>query len=143
MKASRPLIFVIVIVLVLAGSGFYYYSQVTTSPSAGAVTINITIVGGATASSIDTYSPDNFTVHLGQRVTLVVLDTDDNGHGLVINQFGVDTGIIQPSSAVRVTFTPNKVGTFEYYEPPGYCTGGISNKCTSIQRMTGTMTVLP
>jgi nitrous oxide reductase len=74
-------------------------------------------------------------------VTLVVLNTDDNGHGLVMPQFGVDTGIIQPSSSVRVTFVADQTGTFKFYEPPGYCTGGLSKTCTSIQQMTGYMTV--
>jgi hypothetical protein len=56
--------------------------------------------------------------------------------------FGVDTGKILPGHTDRVTFVANQTGTFEYFEPPGYCTGGYGNVCNSVQHMTGNMTVL-
>ncbi len=105
--------------------------------------MNITIIGTPAAGTVDYYSPANFTVREGQTVTLAVLNTDDNTHGLVIRAFGVDTGKIPPGDTYRVTFVANETGTFEFFEPPGYCTGGVGNICNSIQHMTGNMTVLP
>jgi len=137
---SMILIAVIIVALVVSG-GYYLYTA--SNKCSNCVTVNITIVGGDTANSTDTYSPDNFTVTEGQHVTLVVLNTDDNTHGLKIDQFGVDTGIIQSGASEREQFVPNQAGTFTYYEPPGYCTGGVGNVCNSEQDMIGNMTVIP
>jgi hypothetical protein len=69
-------------------------------------------------------------------VTLSILDSDDDTYGLVIQAFGVNTGKIDPGDTDRVWFIAHQTGTFEYYEPPGYCTGGVGNACNSIQDMT-------
>jgi uncharacterized cupredoxin-like copper-binding protein len=143
LRLSRPIVLAIVIVVVLVASAAYYASQVSSGNSSSAITIHITIVGTPAANTTDTYVPDHFTVHEGQQVTLVVQNTDDNTHGLVIDAFNVNTGVIQSGDTARVVFTPNQAGTFTYYEPPGYCGGGVGNVCNSIQNMTGTMTVLP
>jgi len=140
---SRAIILAAVVVAVLALSAAYYITTVSDGNSKNSVTIDITIIGGETTNSTDTYSPDNFTVTEGQHVTLVVLDSDDNTHGLIIPQFGVDTGIIQSGASVRVQFVANQAGNYTFYEPAGYCTGGFGNACNSIQKMSGTMTVLP
>jgi heme/copper-type cytochrome/quinol oxidase subunit 2 len=105
--------------------------------------VNLQVLGGVGVPTIDSYSPDSFTVKMGQHVTLAVLNTDDNTHGLVIKAFGVDTGKILPGQTYRVSFVANQTGTFEFYEPAGYCTGGVGNVCNSIQHMTGNMTVTP
>jgi heme/copper-type cytochrome/quinol oxidase subunit 2 len=141
---TRTVAFVVVLVVAFAGSAYYYSeSFVTTNPSAKSLTVDIQIVGGVGANTTDTYDPDNFTVIQGYSVTLVVLNTDDNTHGLVIPEFHVDTGIIPSGNTVKVSFTPNVTGTFQFYEPPGYCTGGVGNACNSVQKMSGTMTVIP
>ena len=126
----------------LAGGEYYSLSSGSSSSSSNPL-INIEIIGTPAAGTVDYYSPNNFTVREGQTVTLAVLNTDDNTHGLVIRAFGVDTGKIDPGHTDRVTFVANQTGTFEFFEPPGYCTGGIGNHCNSIQHMTGNMTVLP
>jgi hypothetical protein len=69
-------------------------------------------------------------------VTLSILSTDDNTDRLVIQAFGVNTGKIDPGVTDRVWFIANQTGTFEYYELPGYGTGGVGNVCNSIQHMT-------
>jgi heme/copper-type cytochrome/quinol oxidase subunit 2 len=142
---KKSTIAIVAIVLVAAVVGELYASGSLSGKSSGpkpdAVQINISIIGGVGYPTIDTYSPNNFTVRLGQQVTLAILNTDDNTHGLVLKAFGVDTGKILPGHTDRVTFVANQTGTFEYYEPPGYCTGGYGNVCNSIQHMTGNMTV--
>jgi hypothetical protein len=42
-----------------------------------------------------------------------------------------------------VSFVANQTGTFRFYEPAGYCKGGVGNVCNSQQKMVGNMTVLP
>jgi heme/copper-type cytochrome/quinol oxidase subunit 2 len=132
----------LVIVLVAVAGGEYYLQTYNAKSGPSSVSINITIYGGVGAGTTDRYAPDNITVRQGQQVTLAVLNTDDNTHGLVIDQFKVDTGIINGGQTARVTFIPNQTGTFSYYEPPGYCKGGFGNVCNSVQHMIGNMTVV-
>jgi len=148
MVSSRTIALVVVIIAALVGSTAYYIETYdAANNAANTITVDITIVGGipgtANQNTTDTYSPDAFTVTKGQTVNLVVLNTDDNTHGLVINAFHVDTGIIPSGNTVRLTFVATQTGTFLYYEPPGYCTGGVGNVCNSAQDMRGNMTVLP
>lgn len=132
-----------VVAAAVLASGLYESGAFGSSTPSNSVTINITITGGVGGNTVDTYYPDTFTVRLGQNVTLAVDNTDDNTHGLVIKAFGVDTGKILPGDTDRVHFMANETGTFVYYEPPGYCTGGFGNVCNSIQHMIGNMTVSP
>jgi heme/copper-type cytochrome/quinol oxidase subunit 2 len=140
----KSLLLVAVLAAAMVVSGAYYAQTFISSNSPGnSVQVYIQIVGGVGSNTTDTYAPDNFTVAQGEHVTLVVLNTDDNTHGLVIPQFKVDTGVIPSGNTVRVPFVADQTGTFEFYEPPGYCTGGVGNACNSLQRMTGNMTVIP
>jgi nitrous oxide reductase len=136
-------IIVVVVVALVASASLYSQSFLTPSSSGKSVEVDIEIVGGVGANTTDTYTPDSFTVVQGDNVTLLVLNTDDNTHGLVIDQFHVDTGIIPSGNTVERSFIADKTGTFEFYEPPGYCTGGVGNVCNSVQSMTGQMTVTP
>lgn len=139
---SRSMLLILVIVVAAVAAG-EYYSQTSSSSSSSNLVVNISIIGTPAAGTIDYYLPNNFTVRQGQQVTLAVLNTDDNTHGLVMRAFGVDTGKIPPGHTDRVTFVANQTGTFEFFEPPGYCTGGLGNVCNSIQHMTGNMTIVP
>jgi heme/copper-type cytochrome/quinol oxidase subunit 2 len=133
---------IIVVAVVLVAAAEYTLSTNGTKTGPSSVSINITIYGGVGVGTTDRYSPDNITVRQGQQVTLAVLNTDDNTHGLVIDQFKVDTGIILGGQTTRVTFIANQTGTFRYYEPPGYCKGGVGNVCNSAQHMIGNLTVI-
>jgi heme/copper-type cytochrome/quinol oxidase subunit 2 len=135
---------VAVIGLAVIASGAYYEQTVTSSNSSpSSLQVSIQILGGVGVGTVDTYSPDNFTVRLGQHVTLAILNTDDNTHGLVMAAFNVDTGKILPGITDRVSFVANQTGTFRFYEPDGYCKGGFGNVCNSQQKMVGNMTVTP
>jgi plastocyanin len=140
---SRSILLILVIVVAALAGAEYYSQKSGSSGSSNSLLVNIEIIGTPAAGTVDYYSPSNFTVREGQTVTLAVLNTDDNTHGLVIRAFGVDTGKIDPGQTDRVTFLANQTGTFQFFEPAGYCTGGLGNHCNSIQHMTGNMTVVP
>ena len=125
----------LVIALVVAPA-FYLYSS---SQSANSVEFNVEIVGDGT----DYYSPASAVARQGQTVTFAVFNTDDNTHGLAIPAFNVDTGIIKHGNTARFTFTADKIGTFPWVEPPGYCTSGNGNVCNSAQDLRGNLTVIP
>jgi Cupredoxin-like domain len=131
------------VVVAAVASGVYYSDNFGSGSSSKSTTVNIQIEGGVGPGTVDTYYPDNFSVTQGQNVTLVVLNTDDNTHGLVITQFGVNTGIILPDDTARVWFVANETGVFKFYEPPGYCKGGYGNVCNSVQHMWGYITINP
>lgn len=129
-------------VAVVASGAYYETTFVGPKSSGNSVTIDMQIVGGVGAGTVDTYVPDNFTVKLGQNVTLAITNTDDNTHGLVLSQFGVNTGIILPGDTDRVWFLANQTGVFKFDEPPGYCKGGYGGVCNSVQHMWGYVTIV-
>jgi plastocyanin len=135
MMFPRALTVAVVVIVLVVAPALYLY---TSTPSTNSVEVNMQIVGDGT----DYYLPANVTVKQGQVVTLAVFNSDDNTHGLAIPAFNVDTGIIKHGITARVTFTANKVGTFPFYEPPGYCTGGNGNVCNSAQDLHGILTVV-
>jgi heme/copper-type cytochrome/quinol oxidase subunit 2 len=160
MMAPRGAAVILIVALLAAGAAYYLYSagsQGGHGSSLNSVGVDIRIVreNGTTFSTsstsspssptttvmtmMDIYSPDNFTVTEGQNVTLVILNMGNSTHGLVITQFGVNSGIIPPHGVVRVWFIANQVGVFKFYEPEGYCKGGIG--CGDVQNMFGYMTV--
>lgn len=143
MKPRSLVLVIVVAAAIVASSAFYAQSFLVQSPSGHSEVIDIQIVGGVGQGTTDTYLPDNFKVVQGDNVTLVVLNTDDNTHGLTIPQFHVDTGIIPSGHTATVTFIADKGGTFEFHEPPGYCGAGVGNVCNSAQSMRGNMTVIP
>lgn len=141
---TKSLLLVGLVVVAVVASGYYYTSNVGSSKgSSNSTTIDMQIVGGVGAGTVDTYVPDNFTVTEGQNVTLAITNTDDNTHGLVLSMFGVNTGLILPGDTKRVWFLANETGTFEFSEPPSYCQGGYGGVCNSVQHMWGFVTIVP
>jgi plastocyanin len=134
---SKAIVGVGVLAILVAASAYYVYSS--GQASANAVEFNIQIVGDGT----DYYVPSSVTAKLGQVVTFSVFNTDDNTHGLAIPAYNMDTGIIKHGITARFTFTANKLGTFQWVEPPNYCTGGNGNVCNSAQDLKGNLTVIP
>jgi plastocyanin len=143
LKTTSLLLVGVVLLAAIAGSAYYAQTVTSSNSSPSSTQVDIQILGTPQANATDTYSPDHFTVARGEHVTLAVLNTDDNTHGLAITGYKVDTGIIGPGNTARVSFVANQTGTFRYYEPPGYCKGGLDNRCNSVQKMNGNMTVLP
>jgi heme/copper-type cytochrome/quinol oxidase subunit 2 len=140
---TRSILLVVVLVVAVIAAGEYYSGTFGSGGSSAALNLNMQILGGVGPGTVDIYSPDNFTVTKGEQVNLAILNTDDNTHGFVMKQFGVDTGLILPGHTTRVNFVANQTGMFEFLEPPSYCTGGIDHHCNSVQHMWGYMTVGP
>jgi heme/copper-type cytochrome/quinol oxidase subunit 2 len=147
MMAPRGAAVILIVALLAAGGAYYAYSaggHVVPGASSGSVQVDIHIVAGGTGNlTSETYTPDNFSVKEGQNVTLVIFNTDDSTHGLVITQFGVNSGTIAPHATVRVWFLADQAGVFEFYEPAGYCEAGMGSVCNGSQHLLGYMTVRP
>ena len=59
------------------------------------------------------FSPETVKVKRGQPVTFV-LTSIDRVHGFKMPEFGLRTEIV-PDQETRVTFTPDKTGTFAFF----------------------------
>jgi plastocyanin len=141
---KRSLIFGVVIVVVLAISAAYYIESLNNG--GGGVTIDMEVTSGTPQNGApDHFLPANFTVTEGEKVTIVFDNTDDGPHRLQIPALGVDTGPVQGGQTVRVTFVPERVGTFEYDQPQGSCYDqqNPAVSCTGAQETNGEVTVLP
>jgi Cupredoxin-like domain len=91
-------------------------------------------------------SPLNFSVTEGQQVAISFNNTDTQAHELVIPQFDVTTGAVKGGSTVSISFTPDTIGSFPYFQPRGPCSPGNPSPSTAhpgMEVFNGTMTVLP
>ena len=61
------------------------------------------------------FSPQKLTVPVGEPVCLQIRNIDTVMHGFAIPDLGVDAGEIAAGYVVRVEFTPEKVGAYDYY----------------------------
>lgn len=111
MASKSAKIGILVFILILAGGiGYFAYSNSATSSTEVQVTL------GAGSSF---FTPTNAMVTLGQKVTFVVFNTDNNPHTFAIKAFNASTGQIQPGRTTRMTFVANQAGDFPFYSPLG------------------------
>jgi plastocyanin len=100
---------VLALAVILAGGiGYFVYSNSST----GSREVQITLGEGSVY-----FTPTTATVTLGQTVTFVVFNTDNNPHAFAIKAFGASTGAIQHGKTGRMTFVANQVGNFPFYSP--------------------------
>ena len=85
------------------------------------------------AASRFEFTPDTVKVKVGRSVTLV-LTSLDRIHGFKMPQLGIRTEII-PDQETRVTFTPEKTGSYAFFCDV-FCGDGHED-------MTGTLVVDP
>lgn len=80
---------------------------------------SVEVVNGRTERTIHmgvrqyAWDPSTITVKKGELVRLVIHNADVK-HGIVIPDLGIMEGDIPPEGAV-IEFTPDKVGTFEFF----------------------------
>ena len=109
MASRSAKIGVLVLALILAGGiGYFVYSNAAT----GSPEVQVTLGAGSVY-----FTPTTATVTLGQTVTFVVFNTDNNPHAFAIKAFNASTGDIQPGKTGRMTFVANAVGSFPFYSP--------------------------
>jgi len=100
---------VLVLASILAGGiAYFVYSNAAT----GATEVQVTLGAGSVY-----IMPTTATVTLGQTVTFVVFNNDNNPHSFAIKAFGASTGDIQPGKTGRMTFVANQVGSFQFFSP--------------------------
>jgi len=111
MTSKGAKIGVLAIALILAGGiGYFVYSNASTNTQEIDITLD-----APTGSAY--FTPANATVALGQRVTIVVFNDDNNPHSFGIKAFNATTGIIPGSLSGRASFVADQAGTFPFFSP--------------------------
>ena len=109
MASKSAKVGVLVLALILAaGVGYFLCSN----SSAESTEVQITLGAGSVY-----FTPTTAIATLGQRVTFVVFNTDNNPHAFAIVAFNASTGEIQPGRTGRMTFVADQVGSFPFYSP--------------------------
>lgn len=126
---NTALILAVLVVSVAAGVGVGWGYATTTSSSSGTpkgVHFGMIVEGhsggvlGSDNKTHDTMMPENFTVYVGQTVTITVQNFDEGPHTITNAALGIDfqipgrTAVGVPSSTT-FTFTPTKTGTYFWY----------------------------
>jgi len=120
---SRTIIGVLVIVvLVAAGAGVFFLGSSNPGQSSGTgvpatVGVDVQIIEDDPVLQIQHFYPSNFTVTLGQNVSLAVRNGDDEPRTFVLSAFNVNI-TMSAGTAGRATFHAGKAGTFIYFSPP-------------------------
>ncbi len=63
------------------------------------------------------YSPVRITVSQGDEVKITFDNVGEVIHNFVIDEFGVETPVLEPGEMATVEFTADKAGTFFFYCP--------------------------
>lgn len=79
----------------------------TPTPTAAVKTFNI-------SAKNYSFSPNSVTVNQGDTVKIILKNTGGT-HDLVIDEFNVDTGLLEDGESKTVQFVANKKGSFEFY----------------------------
>ena len=109
MPSNRVRIEVAALALILvAGIGYFIYSNASTN----VVEVDVVLGEGS-----NWFTPTNATAKLGQQVTFVVFNDDDNPHSFGIQAFNASTGVIQSGLSGRATFVADQAGNFPFYSP--------------------------
>ena len=137
MKPRRVVVLAVIVAILLVTASYY---SVIVSARANSVTVTITANGGPQGDTVG-FLPTNFTVREGQNVILVLDNEDIYPHELQIPNFNLSTGVVQGGQTERVSFIPDKIGTFGFGQASSYCIAGPAPNCP-IFGLEGNMTVL-
>ena len=108
---KRILIGVVLILVIVAGVFGYY--QFATASQANTETVKVDIKA-VTENGVEhhLFDPATVTVHKGNHVVLVVTNTDEVEHGIVIPQLNLNTGALEGGEKVKLEFDATSTGTF-------------------------------
>jgi heme/copper-type cytochrome/quinol oxidase subunit 2 len=105
-----------VITLLAVAAGEYLLAQDTKGASGPSRTIDVAIIETDPILQLDHFFPDNFTLTLGENVTIAVQNGDDELRVFTIQAFNVNFSM-PAGTAYRVTFQADKTGTFPFFSP--------------------------
>lgn len=102
------------VLIVVAGLVAYYQSfQPAAAPQAKTETVTIDIKA-VTENGVDhhVFDPATVTVHKGDHIVLMVTNTDELPHGIVIPDLDLNTGALNNGQTAKLEFDATSTGTF-------------------------------
>ena len=77
------------------------------------------------------YDNTSLTAQVGQEVTVTLKNVGALEHSFLIDDLGVDSGIVAVGASGTVTFTPSTAGTYAFYcDIPGHKDAGMVGELT-------------
>lgn len=146
---GRAVLIVAAVALVLGAAGLGLGAMGALSPKSTYTPTNVSfelaVVPDIQGAGWDAFVPNSLVVHVGDKVTITVINADTMDHGFQLDAFNVNvhidpgtanmtTGDVTPSTTV-VTFTATQSGTFTF-KCSVFCGDGHDY-------MAGTLEVLP
>jgi len=110
-RFDTPILVGVLLVVVVAGVFAYYQFGTVAQVKTETVRIDIKAVmqNGVERHVFD---PATITVHKGDHVVLIVTNTDELPHGIVIPQLNLDTGHLTRDQSAKIEFDATATGTF-------------------------------
>ena len=72
------------------------------------------------------YNNTSLTAQVGQEVTVTLDNVGALEHSFLIDELGVDSGIVAAGASGTLTFTPTTAGTYTFYcNVPGHSDAGM------------------
>ena len=125
-------VLLLVTILAIIG-GIYQYKQHEKTLEEQGIEIHITARQWK-------FEPSEIVVKKGQKVTLILTSADVT-HGFMLEAFNINV-VIHPGKITKVTFTPDKVGEFEF-RCSVYCGEPWPGSGVGHWVMRGTLRVVP
>jgi heme/copper-type cytochrome/quinol oxidase subunit 2 len=112
-KGFNKRILVGVILILIAIAGVFGYYQFSTAPKATTETIRVEIKA-VMQDGVErhVFDPATVTAHKSEHIILIVTNTDELPHGIVIPQLNLDTGRLREDQQAMLEFDANIIGTY-------------------------------
>ncbi|WP_019121333.1 cupredoxin domain-containing protein [Brevibacillus massiliensis] len=111
-----PLFALGMILSLLALHSFSSYKISTASTGVKLQSVTITSSG---------FLPQTLKYHEGEKISLVVVNTDQRPHNLVIKSLQIESPPLKQGEATTLSFTAAKKGAYSFYsDAPGYPEAG-------------------
>jgi len=114
--------------LAACGGGGSQQSSTSSSSSSSSSSASTQSVQRIEISGVElAFNPSSITVKRGQPVEIVFKNDGALVHDLLIDEFKVQSGKVQPGQSTTIRFTPNQAGQFVIYcAEPGHQAGGMA-----------------
>jgi nitrosocyanin len=88
--------------------------QSSTKPETGTRTIYMTALADVGGEGYDKFYPQSVVVLKGDKVKLVLNNTDEMDHGFAIDAYGINQ-IVKAGQTITIDFVADKAGVFTFY----------------------------
>jgi len=102
-----------VILIVIVAAGILAYYQFASTPQVKTETIKIDIKA-VMQNGVERhiFDPATVTVHKGDHIVLIITNTDELLHGIVIPKLSLDTGALKENQQAKLEFDATAIGTY-------------------------------